>query len=398
MAKKLDSIIRSFDWQAAEEWLKERSENTDALKPAESTPELDLLRWIKRSDRFILKHATNEERQKKREFINNFIDYCKIDHLRPLVQNEIEALMVFDRLYLLLIEYLKDNDIYKLDVCSILSRSMNYIIGEYTSLLKMCKSKAQSSDQIFFAGPYVDDTESGRSLSADVISDNLCDSFVSIIKMLAHVYDLIDKGTKEIILPEAIFVPDKPEDCPETLFSFIRLCVVWNLLDEINERFRHLGGTFAMMFNDLLVDTHNFTSVVINYRPKPEGSFSYYDSIANHRLKRMEEEYLGQCLINDEIMNANTGNYGNQEKLPPEAYLSSMEMVTVQFLATIFCLDVLEDKTLTNGLEIKEIIRGYCVLHEFADALESSSDSPGLVCRIFTFEELKALFLKNGLS
>lgn len=397
MAIDIDSAIRAFDWDSAERWLTERFNNLDLSNPHLTTPEMDLLQRIKRNDAFILKRATADLIEKKNNFISNLILYCKHDHVRPVLRFELESLLVFDGLYSIILQNLESNALYQSGMDVMLSNCMTYIVNAYSILSDLCTPK-DINNTYFVSTPYIADADSGEYISGDVLSDNLCTVLTSIIKMAAHLYVLTDKTTGNVVLPEGIFAHKSNELNPDITQSFIDLCVIWHLMDEMNERFRHLGGSFGVSFSDTHI-AENATSIstTVTYKPKSKNSFSFYDFIANKRLHRRQEENLFSTSVDKELEKLISG-YGKATKLPPESFISVDEISTISSLSMSLCLDILKEKVEIQGLTITEIIRGYCTLRELAHSISTSPDSEKMICKIHSFEELKFILSQNGLS
>lgn len=356
---EMDTAICNFDFDKVDKLIKEQNEDSEkklSLREAHS----QLLTSVKLHRLLYKENETEQVREKRRNFCQHFRIYCKEKNFQDLYV-EWGLLESVDKIYSEILHCLKDEELYKAGICTALSNVIISIVNTYNYI-----------DKKLHANPSLKDVASGGCAILDELSDNLCTALSYVIKVMAYNFNLI-KDKECIVLPEEIFVQQDATVSEETVYSFVKLCELWIMTNEICERFRYLGDKAA------IYDFSSNGSAKFKIDCEKSCRFSFYYFIAKQRLRNIERliivEYSSRALKED-----------------------AMKRYIRDYLSVMFGYDVSKVCICKNDLTVQDMIDGYCLLYKLANESYGKCGSFYGAFNIYPYDDLKLLFSKQGFS
>lgn len=353
---EIDTAICNFDFDKVDKLIKEQNEDSEkklSLREAHS----QLLTSVKSYRLLYKENETEQVREKRRNFCKHFRLYCEEKNFRELYV-EWGLLENFDKIYSEILHCLKGEELYQAGISTALSNVMISIINEYNNIAEK-----------LHANPSLKDLASSGWVIIDELSDNLCTALSYTIKVMAYNFNLI-KDKECIVLPEEIFVRQDATVSVETVRSFVKLCELWIMTNEICERFRYLGEK---------VDIYDFSrngSAEFEIDCEKSCRFSLYYFIAEQRLHNIERLIIAKC---------------SSKILKKE---EAMKKYIRDYLAVIFGYDVSKACICKNDLTVQDMINGYWILYRLADDSYKKYDT----FNMYSYDDLKSRFSKQGFS
>jgi hypothetical protein len=352
------------------------------------------LELLQRSNHLFFKYPNPKQEKKRDEFlaeIENFISQNFDNATQTRFTDIVSLIRRVELGYRNILHFLeklptrkRSGVLQSTAVLELAARRLDFIEGRTLESLQKAKSLSYSDEVV----ATLDD---GSEFNVDAATTGFVENLGTTIKMFAH--------ENRWITPEGIIELPSRCECTQEDISEVSgtefLATSWRRWERVEQRRRYWGGQFINYPDGKALRSISDVRVHFEYLP---GDDDIYDWIANERFKEYIMQNLAELRYETFAADKVTG-IAKSPRLPPEDFVSIIEVNAASLLSTELGVDVYSDSTLHAGLRIVEWIRGYCTLSEIAAQSIRSGKTPA-ERNLITFEpgQLESRLTNVGLS